>query len=114
MVDCVDRWANVGKIVIVAALDATFQRKVSGIKMLTFFKQFGRVCELIPIAESVTKLTSVCVKCGEEASFTMRTVENSEITLVGGNEMYIPVCRLCFYTRSKENSPVFSEKGKIF
>eukprot|EP00824_Muranothrix_gubernata_P010392 TRINITY_DN23398_c0_g3_i1.p1 TRINITY_DN23398_c0_g3~~TRINITY_DN23398_c0_g3_i1.p1 ORF type:complete len:316 (+),score=31.38 TRINITY_DN23398_c0_g3_i1:41-949(+) len=41
--------ANRGKVVIVAALDGTFQRK-----------PFGRVLDLIPLSESVTKLTAVC------------------------------------------------------
>ena len=46
------RMANLGKIVIVAALDATFQRKA-----------FGNIVDLLPIAETVHKLSAVCVLC---------------------------------------------------
>jgi thymidine kinase len=63
------------------------------------------------MAEEVTKLTSICVKCGVEASFTQRTIESSEITVIGSHEAYIPVCRKCFYTRSKKNSPIMSKNN---
>jgi thymidine kinase len=42
--------ANKNKIVIIAALDGTFQRK-----------PFGNILNLIPKAEKVTKLNAVCV-----------------------------------------------------
>lgn len=85
IVEICEKLANEGKHVIVAALDGTFQRK-----------PFGRVLELVPIAESVTKLTAVCLLCGGEACFTQRTVESQEIELIGGHDIYQPVCRSCF------------------
>ena len=57
--------AKRGKIVIIAALDGTFQRKA-----------FGEVIQLIPLAEKVKKLHAVCIECGKRASFTWRTVDN--------------------------------------
>jgi thymidine kinase len=51
-IDLAEKLANQGKTVIVAALDGTFQRK-----------PFGKVLELIPLAEDVTKLTAVCMIC---------------------------------------------------
>lgn len=50
-----------GKIVIVAALDSTYQRE-----------SFGRVLELIPISEKVKKLSAICKDCFASASFTVR------------------------------------------
>ena len=51
--------ANAGKIVVIAALDGTYQR--SG---------FGNVLQLIPLAERVVKLTAVCMRCyGEAGNF---------------------------------------------
>lgn len=56
--------ANNGKIVIVAALDGTFERKA-----------FNKILDLIPLCEKVKKLTAVCYYCKmENASFTKRTV----------------------------------------
>lgn len=65
--------ANLGVIVMVAALDGTFQRK-----------PFGNIINLLPVAEKVTKLTAVCVYCSNEASFTQRVIESEEIELIGG------------------------------
>jgi len=93
-------FANAGKTVIVAALDATFQRK-----------PFGRVLELIPMAEKITKLSAVCVVCNSDAFFTQRISEDSQVELIGGNDIYRAVCRKCFYesTKKDESKPTTSE-----
>jgi thymidine kinase len=74
------------KIVVVAALDGTFERK-----------PFGNIINLIPLAEKVSKLNAVCVYCTNEAAFTKRIVKSMEIQLIGGDDMYKPVCRPCFF-----------------
>ena len=51
--------SNAGKTVVVAALDATFQRK-----------WFENIVDLVPLAEHVVKLTAVCMCCFGEASYT--------------------------------------------
>jgi len=80
-----EEMANHGKIVIVAALDGTFQRK-----------PFGKICELIPLAESVVKLTAICQGCQNPASFSKRLGDEKEIELIGGSDKYIATCRNCF------------------
>eukprot|EP00741_Cyanophora_paradoxa_P016190 tig00000042_g15630.t1 len=80
-----ERMANRGKIVIVAALDGTFQRK-----------PFGRIMELIPLVESVTKLSAVCMMCGKDAAFTQRRGHETEVELIGGADKYVAVCRSCY------------------
>ena len=87
-----DKMAQDGKVVIVAALDATFQRK-----------PFGPILELVPLAEKVCKLNSVCVKCGGDAVYTHRTIKCDQIEVIGGNEMYIPLCRTCFTIEQHED-----------
>ena len=82
--------ANDGKIVIVAGLDSTFERK-----------PFGKILNLVAIAEKVTKLTSICAYCYKLAAFTQRTIKSKEIELIGGEESYKPVCRKCFFEESK-------------
>ena len=49
VVEFADQAANRRKVVLVAALDGTFDRK-----------KFNRILELIPLAEHVTKLNAVC------------------------------------------------------
>lgn len=78
--------ATRGKIVIVAALDSTFQRK-----------PFGRILELVPLAENVTKLNSVCSQCHGDAAFSHRLAGDEEaVEMIGGLESYEALCRKCF------------------
>ena len=91
-----ERAANLGMVVVVAALDGDFQRK-----------PFGKICELVPLAESVTKLSAVCTSCkNNSASFTQRTTNDTAQEVIGGAEMYRPVCRKCFF------KPKFERKLK--
>ena len=85
-----EEMANQGKLVIIAALDGTFERKA-----------FGSVLELIPLAESVTKLDAVCVDWKHSASFTKRLCDSKETELIGGADIYKPVWRGCY---NKEDS----------
>jgi thymidine kinase len=80
-----EKLANAGLVVIVASLDGTFQRK-----------PFGKIMELVPMTEIITKLSAVCIDCGKEAPFTRRTIDSMEIEIIGGAETYKPVCRGCF------------------
>ena len=61
--------ANAGKIVVVAALDGTYQR--SG---------FGNMLSLVPLAEQIVKLTAVCMRCYGEAAFTQRLGSETEVS----------------------------------
>jgi thymidine kinase len=72
------------KTVIIAGLDGdAFQRK------------WGELLDCIPLASEVTKLSALCMHCGNGNSgpFTKRTVENKELELIGGSDMYIAVCQ---------------------
>ncbi|KAL0718282.1 hypothetical protein Bca4012_067604 [Brassica carinata] len=71
-----------GKTVIVAGLDGDYLRR-----------RFGSVLDLIPIADTVTKLASRCEVCGKRALFTLRKTEERATELIGGAEVYMPVCR---------------------
>ncbi|TDH74197.1 uncharacterized protein CCR75_001172 [Bremia lactucae] len=58
--------ADMGKVVIVAALDATLEQKA-----------FNNVVELIPRAEKVEKLNAICSLCGQDAAFTRHLLADS-------------------------------------
>jgi len=77
--------ANKGVRVIVAGLDMDFAGK-----------PFGPMPALMAIAEEVTKVHAVCVKCGGPALFSYRLVENQTQLLLGEKENYEPRCRVCF------------------
>ncbi|RNA40085.1 Thymidine cytosolic [Brachionus plicatilis] len=103
VVEFCEKMANMGKIVIVAALDGTYQRK-----------GFGSILELVPLAESIVKLTAVCMYCYNDAAFTKRKGNETQIELIGGKESYLAVCRTCYFAQSplktalKENKAQFS------
>ncbi|KAF6299937.1 thymidine kinase 1 [Rhinolophus ferrumequinum] len=72
IVEFSETMANAGKTVIVAALDGTFQRKA-----------FGTILNLVPLAESVVKLTAVCMECFREAAYTKRLGTEKEVLQCG-------------------------------
>lgn len=77
--------ANKGVRVIIAGLDMDFTGK-----------PFGPIPALMAIAEEVTKVHAVCMKCGGPALFSFRLVENKNQLLLGEKENYEPRCRVCF------------------
>ncbi len=99
VVEISEKLANEGIVVIIAALDGTFQRK-----------PFGSILNLVPLAEVVTKLSAVCIDCGKEAAFTRRTIDSLEVELIGGEETYKPVCRGCFTAERGAKTSVLEEK----
>eukprot|EP00456_Euglypha_rotunda_P016520 TRINITY_DN15474_c0_g1_i2.p1 TRINITY_DN15474_c0_g1~~TRINITY_DN15474_c0_g1_i2.p1 ORF type:complete len:242 (+),score=20.43 TRINITY_DN15474_c0_g1_i2:108-833(+) len=94
VVEFSETMANQGKVVIVAALDGTFERK-----------PFGSILNLIPLAEQVIKLSAVCMICNEEAAFTKRLSEETKVEVIGGQDKYISTCRRCFVIKVQPSSP---------
>ncbi|XP_026077737.1 thymidine kinase, cytosolic-like [Carassius auratus] len=84
-VEFCEEMANMGKTIIVAALDGTFQRK-----------PFGNILNLVPLAESVVKLNAVCMQCYKEAAYTKRLGAEQEVEVIGGTDKYHAVCRACY------------------
>ncbi|XP_051967157.1 thymidine kinase, cytosolic [Xyrauchen texanus] len=84
-VEFCEEMANIGKTIIVAALDGTFQRKA-----------FGNILNLVPLAESVVKLNAVCMQCFKEAAYTKRLGAEKEVEVIGGSDKYHAVCRGCY------------------
>tara|TARA_B100001093_G_C26485496_1_gene866729 strand:+ start:43 stop:621 length:579 start_codon:yes stop_codon:yes gene_type:complete len=71
--------------IIVGGLNGTFQQK----KFDT-----SNILNLIPFADNVIHLKSKCYKCGMEASFSKRIINDNQEILVGNNN-YQPCCRKC-------------------
>ena len=55
--------ASLNKMVIVVARESTSERKA-----------FGNIIALVPLAESISKLSAVCPYCTNDAAFTRRVV----------------------------------------
>ena len=85
------KWADNGIKVIISALSGTFDRKL-----------FGKIHELIPHANNITLLSSVCELCKDEnnAIYTYRTSDDKATLVVGGKDKYIPLCRKCYLEKT--------------
>ncbi|XP_017272540.1 thymidine kinase, cytosolic [Kryptolebias marmoratus] len=95
-----EEMANLGKTIIVAALDGTFQRK-----------PFGNILNLVPLAESVVKLHAVCMQCYKDAAYTKRIGAEKEVEVIGGADKYQAVCRKCYggLVEKENKSPLRNE-----
>lgn len=83
------------KKLVVAGLNGDFKRR-----------PFGKLIDLIPLCDNVTKLFPFCVECMEKnrvcqpALFSKRkSKENENDILIGGQESYIPACRECYLSK---------------
>ena len=77
--------ADSGTRVIVAGLDMDF----SG-------RPFGPVPALMAVAEYVTKVHAICVRCGNLANYSHRKTDDEKIFVLGEKDIYEPLCRSCY------------------
>ena len=87
LVDVCDELAKKGKRVVVAGLDMDY-----------LGKPFGPIPLLMATAEYVTKVHAICMRCGNLASYSHRTIKNDKLVVLGETESYEPLCRKCFAT----------------
>jgi thymidine kinase len=85
LVDVCNELANRGVRVIIAGLDMDFR----GVP-------FGPMPALCAIADDVTKVHAICVKCGSLAYVSHRTVADERRVLLGETQEYEPLCRECY------------------
>ena len=76
---------HIGKRVILAGLDTTFANE-----------PFGPVPNLMALADEVTKLSAVCMVCGQPAIHTQRLGQSQELVVVGAAGLYEARCRAHF------------------
>ena len=85
LVDVCNELANKGIRVIVAGLDMDYKGE-----------PFGPIPALCAIADEVTKVHAICVKCGALAYVSHRLVDNERRVLLGEVDKYEPLCRECY------------------
>lgn len=91
LADVCNELANNGVRVIVAGLDMDFKGK-----------PFGPMPQLCAIADEVSKVHAICVKCGNLAHHSHRTVSCDKQVLLGETEQYEPLCRSCYQKALKK------------
>lgn len=85
IVNVADTLANQGKRVIVAGLDMDFKGR-----------PFKPMDSLMAIAEYITKVHAVCMKCGTVASYSHRRTKSKQTIVLGEKDIYEALCRSCF------------------
>ncbi len=85
LIDVAIQMADMGIRVIIAGLDMDFKGM-----------PFGPIPGLMAVADHVTKVHAICVKCGNIAQFSHRLSEKEQVVLLGEKDIYEPLCRGCF------------------
>jgi thymidine kinase len=85
LVDVASQLADSGKQVIIAGLDTDY-----------LGRPFSPMPQLLCLAESITKMLAICMRCGNPAKHTQRLVESDALIVVGATGMYEARCRRCF------------------
>lgn len=95
LVNVCNELANKGVRVIIAGLDMDFQGR-----------PFGPIPCLCAIADEVTKVHAICVKCGALAYISHRLVQNDKRVLLGEKLTYEPLCRECYQKALRQEQSV--------
>ena len=90
IVTVAQKLANQGKRVILAGLDMDFE----GLP-------FEPMPKLMAVAEFVTKVHAICMKCGDLAAFSLRLSDARQKVMLGEKDSYEARCRKCFFEDKK-------------
>lgn len=93
LVNVCEELARRGTRVIIAGLDMDFK-----------CQPFGPMPALMAIADEVTKVHAICVRCGNLAYVSHRLVEGDKQVLLGEKAEYEPLCRECYLKALKERA----------
>jgi thymidine kinase len=85
LVEICNQLADSGIRIIVAGLDMDFMGK-----------PFGPMPGLLAVAEHITKVHAICMRCGSLAQYSYRKTDESQVVLLGEKNLYEPLCRKCY------------------
>jgi thymidine kinase len=95
IVNVCQQLANRGVRVICAGLDMDY-----------LGKPFGPMPALMAVAEYVTKVHAICVKCGNLAQHSHRLSKSDKLVELGEKDTYVPICRHCFNKAMTEQANI--------
>jgi thymidine kinase len=85
IVNVCNKLADNGIRIVIAGLDMDFMGN-----------PFGPMPALLAVAEYVTKVHAICLRCGNLAQYSFRKSDEAQIVLLGEKNIYEPLCRNCF------------------
>lgn len=92
--------ANNGIRVIVAGLDMDFQGN-----------PFGPMPHLMAVAEHITKVHAICVRCGDPAQYSHRLSDSTRLVELGEKDIYEPLCRHCYNLTTHERKSIYTPRS---
>jgi thymidine kinase len=92
IIEVCNKLADSGVRVLVAGLDMDFMGN-----------PFGPIPALLSIAEYITKVHAICMRCGSLAQYSYRKSEESQVVVIGEKDKYEPLCRSCFNKALKKD-----------
>ena len=95
LVEVCNELARKGVRIIVAGLDMDFR----GVP-------FGPMPALCAVADDVTKVHAICMRCGALAYVSYRKIHNEKRVLLGEVNEYEPLCRSCYQKAVEEAESV--------
>jgi len=91
IVEVCNKLADKGIRVIVVGLDMDFMGN-----------PFGPMPALLSIAEYITKVHAICMRCGSLAQYSFRKSDEEQVVVLGEKDKYEPLCRECYNNAIKK------------
>jgi len=85
IIEVCNKLADRGIRIVVAGLDMDFMGN-----------PFGPMPGLLAIAEYVTKVHAICMRCGNLAQYSFRKSDEDQVVVLGEKDKYEPLCRTCY------------------
>ncbi|MCX6301746.1 MAG: thymidine kinase [Bacteroidia bacterium] len=85
IIDVCNKLADNGIRIVIAGLDMDF-----------LGNPFGPMPGLLAIAEFVTKVHAICMRCGNLAQYSFRKSAEEQVVVLGEKDKYEPLCRTCY------------------
>ncbi len=85
LVAVVNQLAHCGKRVLVAGLDMDYMGR-----------PFPPIPDLLATAEIITKMSAICMQCGNPANYSQRLIHSDDLIVLGAQGAYEARCRACF------------------
>jgi thymidine kinase len=85
IIDVCNKLADRGIRIVIAGLDMDFMGK-----------PFGPMPGLLSIAEFVTKVHAICMRCGNLAHYSFRKSDEAQVVVLGEKDKYETLCLTCY------------------
>jgi len=59
-------------------------------------RPFGPMPALMAVAEYISKVHAICVRCGNLANYSHRKTKSEKVVVLGEKDIYEPLCRSCY------------------